>query len=233
MKRFWEIDALRGFAVLLMLVFNYYFTLRFLDVYTVNAGWEYWWLFPRIIAGMFIFLVGASLAISYGRKRNYKHFLKRGAWIFSLGMLATLATWLYIGQGFIVFGILHLIGLSIIMALIFFRFNKWNLIIGLIIFIFGFYINSLHSENYWLLWLGFIPSDFYSIDYFPILPWFGLLLIGFAVGNSLYSKSKRMFKINDFSEKMPIKQLTFLGRHSLLIYVVHQPMLIGIVMLIT
>ncbi len=227
MKRFWEIDALRGLAVILMIIFNYSFTLRFLEIYTVNAGWQYWWLFPRIIAGMFIFLVGVSLSLSYNRKRNYIHFLKRGAFIFSLGMLATLATWLYIGKGFVVFGILHLIGLSVILAPFFFRFGKLNAIISLVIFIFGFYINSLPSENYWLLWLGFVPSDFYSVDYFPLLPWFGLVLIGFGVGNRLYSKSKRMFKINDYSNNFFIKKLSFLGRHSLMIYVLHQPVLLA------
>lgn len=225
MKRFWEIDALRGLAVILMMLFNYSFALRLLGIYTLSADWLYWWLFPRMIAGMFIFLVGASLSISYNRKRNYTHFLKRGAFIFSLGMLATLATWFYIGQGFVVFGILHFIGLSIIIALPFFRFVKFNALIGLILFLFGFYLNSIIIDNQSLLWLGLVPGDFYTVDYFPLLPWFGLVLIGFAVGNRLYAKGKRSFKIFDLSKQLSF--LSFLGRHSLLIYVVHQPLLIA------
>ncbi len=225
MKRFWEIDALRGLAVILMILFNYSFALSFLGIYTINADWLYWWLFPRVIAGMFIFLVGISLSISISRKRKYNHYLKRGAFIFALGMLATLATWFYIGQGFVVFGILHLIGLSIIIAPLFFRFVKFNALIGLILFLFGFYLNSITTDYLWLSWLGLVPSDFYTVDYFPFLPWFGLVLIGFAVGNILYAKGKRSFKIFDLSKQLSF--LSFLGRHSLLIYVVHQPLFVA------
>ncbi len=226
MKRFWEIDALRGFAVLLMLVFNYSFALSFLGIYKLSADWLYWWLFPRMIAGMFIFLVGISLSISISRKRKYNHYLKRGIFIFLLGMLATAATWLYLGSGFVVFGILHLIGLSIIIAPIFFKFNKWNFFIGLILLFFGFYINTIKMDFSWLLWLGLVPQGFYTVDYFPLLPWFGLVLIGFAIGNNFYYNGKRNFEIKDLSKTNIIKKLAFLGRHSLLIYVLHQPLLI-------
>jgi len=231
MKRFWEIDALRGFAIILMVIFNYSFALRFLGVYTLNAGSEYWWLFPRLIAGIFIFLVGISLSIS--RRRQYRHFFKRGLWIFALGMLATAATWLYVGQGFVVFGILHLIGLSIILAPLFFRLKKFNIILGLSILLFGFYLNSLTFAQPWLLWLGLVPSGFFTIDYFPLLPWFGFVLIGLAVGNRLYPKSKRSFSFPDLSRTNIIKQLSFLGRHSLLIYVVHQPLLLVVLMILS
>ena len=231
MKRFWEIDALRGFAIILMVIFNYSFALSFLGIYTLNAGSEYWWLFPRLIAGIFIFLVGISLSIS--RRRQYRHFFKRGLWIFSLGLLATLATWLYVGQGFVVFGILHLIGLSVILAPLFFRLGRWNVAIGLILFVFGFYLNSLTFAHPWLLWLGLVPSGFFTIDYFPLLPWFGFVLIGLAVGNRLYPKAKRSFSFPDLSRTNIIKQLSFLGRHSLLIYVVHQPLLIAAIMILS
>lgn len=229
MERFWEIDALRGFAVILMVIFNYSFALSFLGIYTLNAGWEYWWLFPRIIAGIFIFLVGISLSISNNRRRQYNHFLKRGLWIFSLGLLATLATWLYIREGFVVFGILHLIGLSIIITPFFFRFKKYNALIGLFLFIFGFYLNSFSFDFPWLLWLGLVTESFYTVDYFPLLPWFGLLLIGFAAGSRLYSKGKRNFSMPDLPIRLSF--LSFLGRRSLLIYVIHQPLLIAVLTL--
>src|SRR3989338_3723545 len=117
MKRLWEIDFLRGFAVVLMVFFNYAFALRFLGVYSMSAGWLFWFLFPRIIAGMFIFLVGVSLTLSHSKAKGTKKteakakYIFRGAKILGYGMLATLATWLYLKQGFVVFGILHLIGI--------------------------------------------------------------------------------------------------------------------------
>jgi uncharacterized membrane protein len=83
----------------------------------------------------------------------------------------------------------------------------------------------------WLLPLGFQPQEFASFDYFPILPSFGVVLLGIALGNWLYSKGKRAF---DFSEgKNAIAKCpAFFGRHSLIIYLLHQPVIIAVLLLI-
>ncbi|MCX6818607.1 MAG: heparan-alpha-glucosaminide N-acetyltransferase domain-containing protein, partial [Candidatus Aenigmarchaeota archaeon] len=65
--------------------------------------------------------------------------------------------------------------------------------------------------------------------YFPILPWFGVILIGIFFGNKLYPNAKRSFNIIDLSKFRIIKLLSFLGRHSLFIYLLHQPVIIIIV----
>ncbi|NIM47536.1 MAG: DUF1624 domain-containing protein, partial [Candidatus Aenigmarchaeota archaeon] len=78
----------------------------------------------------------------------------------------------------------------------------------------------------WLLWLGFTPKNYYTFDYFPILPWFGITLLGIYFGNLLYKNGKRRFKIKDVSNVSIVKFLTFLGRKSLIIYLVHQPLLV-------
>jgi uncharacterized membrane protein len=68
------------------------------------------------------------------------------------------------------------------------------------------------------------------VDYYPVLPWFGLALLGIFTGYSLYPQGVRRFSLPDGSAFPPFQALRFLGRHSLLIYVIHQPILIGLLM---
>lgn len=230
MKRLWEVDLLRGIAIILMIIFNYSFALSYLNIYTVNGGTFYWYIFPRIIAGMFISISGLSLTLSYSQTKNkiesHKKIFMRGLKIFDFGILITVITFLTFPGAFIIFGILHLIGFSIIFGQFFLKFKKMNLLLGLIIILLGFYLQNFRFDFPWLLWLGFIPRNFYTFDYFPILPWFGVSLLGIFFGNVLYKKGKRNFKIRDFSNSVAVKFLSFLGRNSLTIYLLHQPLLI-------
>jgi uncharacterized membrane protein len=76
------------------------------------------------------------------------------------------------------------------------------------------------------MWLGFVPQQLYSVDYYPLLPWFGVVLIGVCAGNTLYPNHRRRFALPDLSRVIPLRALAFMGRHSLLIYLVHQPLII-------
>jgi len=232
LKRFWEIDILRGIAVILMVIFNYSFALSYLKIYTFNGGWLYWFLFPRLVATMFICIAGLSLTLLYNQTKSYKRIFSRGLKIFCLGILITVITFLTFPQAFIVFGILHLIGLSIILGSPFLKFRKLNLFLGLSIIALGIYLQSFRFDFSWLLWLGFIPNNFYTFDYFPILPWFGVTLLGIFFGNFFYNYGKRQFKIRERSDSIIVKKLSFLGRHSLIIYLIHQPILILILLLL-
>ena len=234
MNRLWEVDILRGIAIILMIIFNYSFALSFLNIYTINSGSFYWYVFPSIIAGMFISISGLSLTLSYNqiksKKEVHKRFFLRGLKIFSLGMLITIVTFLTFPEAFIIFGILHLIGFSIIFGQFFVKFKRLNLLLGILLILLGFYLQNFRFDFPWLLWLGFIPKDYLTFDYFPILPWFGVSLLGIFFGNILYNKGKRNFKIRDFSDTLVVKILSFLGRNSLTIYLLHQPILILILL---
>ena len=80
----------------------------------------------------------------------------------------------------------------------------------------------------WLVWLGITPPIYAAVDYFPLFPWFGLVLIGVGVGNTVYQPNGRIFSLPDLSGWFPLNLLQLLGQWSLPIYVVHQPLLIGI-----
>ncbi len=221
-KRFWEIDALRGIAIVLMIIFHAAFDLSYFGVYRLDLGWLFWFVFPRAIASAFIILTGVSATLSYNRSGDFeKKYVSRGVRIFSFGVLITMMTALFLPKGTILFGILHFIGVSTILSVFFVRMRQKTLIAGTSVILIGAYLQALSFDFPWLLWLGLMPDKFYTFDYFPLFPWFGFTLIGIYIGNSFYPKAKRNFKIPDFSGKTRL--LGFLGRNSLLIYLAHQP----------
>lgn len=233
-NRFWEIDFLRGIAIIMMIIFHTIFDLNYFGAHNFDVYSGFWWAFVRITATIFIFLVGVSLTLSYSRAIKNKKgkdlllkYLYRGTKIFSWGLIITLITWVFFRQEFIIFGILHFIGLAIILAYFFLRFRLLNLFLGVAFIIIGIYLANLTVDFPWLIWLGFMPQNFYTFDYFPILPWFGLVLIGLFFGNLFYPEGKRRIKIREI--KNPVTDLfCFLGRHSLFIYLIHQPILIAL-----
>ncbi len=144
-----------------------------------------------------------------------KKFLTRGAGIFALGLLVTLATWLYLHEGFILFGILHLIGVSVMLSPLFFRFGKYNIILGLLCIAGGFFIGTIQGPV-WLLPLGIYPASFTSVDYTPLIPWFGAVLLGVGVGEFLYTGGVRRFTAPHLSDRIagaPCVSRTALASH--------------------
>ncbi len=238
-RRFWEIDSLRGIAIVMMIIFHSFFNLYYLADHDIDINDGLLFLLARSTACIFILLVGVSLTLSHSKAlmqdltRNEITFkyIKRGLKTFLFGLMISIVTWIFIPEGFIVFGILHFIGLSIPLAYLFLRFKKVNLIAGSVLIILGFIIKSYRLESLWLLWLGLKPTGFYSVDYFPLLPWFGVVLFGIFVGKFLYPNGERNFDVPEFHERSMIRFTSFLGRHSLVMYLVHQPVIISMMFL--
>ncbi len=234
--RFWEIDFLRGFAIILMIFFHIIYDLNFFSITNFRIYSGIILYIARLSASIFVILAGISLSISYSKSKNWLKtndiilkFIKRGLKILFLGVIISVITWFYIPRGFVVFGILHFIGTSIILSLIFIRYRVINIIFGLFFIIVGFYLKSLTFDFNILIPLGFIPNNFWTIDYFPLFPWFGIFLIGISIGNIIYPDFKRKYEIKDLSKNLLVKSFCFLGRNSLLIYFLHQPIIIGII----
>ena len=237
--RFWEIDFLRGVAIIAMIVFHIFYDLNYFNIYNINLQSALILLVMYSIGAIFLSLVGVSLFLSYSRLRDnvsekqlQLKFVVRGLKIFGLGLVITLVTRIYLHDGFVIFGVLHCIGLSIILTYPFLQFKIKNLIIGILLVSVGIYLKTLTFDFGWLLWLGVRPSQFYTVDYFPILPWFGVVLIGVFIGSSLYPDYKRRFDLKDVSRFRFIRFFCFLGRHSLIIYCLHQPIIIAVLQML-
>jgi len=230
-SRYHEIDMARGIAVLMMVLFHTLFDLNYFQIFIIQVYAGFWRYFAFATASLFLLIVGISLTISRSRavskipgNQLTLKFVSRGAGIFLLGLLVTAGTWLYIREGFIVFGILHLIGVSIMISPLFFRFKKFNLVLGFLFITIGSFLANVNGPV-WLLPLGIHPAAFWSVDYEPIFPWYGIVLFGMGVGEYLYPEGKRNFAL----PRIPVffeQPFAFLGRHSLIIYLVHQPLII-------
>lgn len=238
-KRFWEIDTLRGVAIVMMIIFHALATTAFFGSFGLSTYKGFWLYFARATAITFIFLVGISMNISFTNAKKKLNpaalafkYIKRGLQIFGLGMIITLATLVFLREGFVIFGILHFIGLSVILAYPFLRLKYINLAAGILAIALGLYLKGFTFGFRWLLWFGFIPKGLYTVDYFPILPWFGIILIGLFVSKIAYRESNRKFSIPDIGNFTPIRALSFLGRHSLFIYMVHVPLLMALLYLL-
>ncbi|MBI4176532.1 MAG: DUF1624 domain-containing protein [Candidatus Aenigmarchaeota archaeon] len=232
-KRLWEIDAARGIAIIMMVISNLALDLAYFRDWGIDIYSGFWLYFARATAASFIFIAGVSLALSYSRLRRkaYKKYLFRGLRIFSLGLAITAVTFILFPQNIIWFGILHLIGFSIVISYPFLgRKAVTAFALGIAIIIMGLYLGTMTIDSHLLLWLGLKPGGFSSFDHEPVFPWYGLFLLGISLGSVLYSGGKRSFSLGDFSGNVIVKPLAFLGRHSLFIYLAHQPVIVGLIL---
>ncbi|MCQ8893829.1 MAG: DUF1624 domain-containing protein [Methanolinea sp.] len=235
--RFWEVDFIRGIAVIMMICFHLVFDLAYLDIFDAGVYSGPWRFVAICTVSLFLFIAGISLSISSARAKGTLHgsayvlkFVKRGAGIFALGLLITLATFLLVPDAPVIFGILHLIGISIIIAPLFLPYRWANLVGGFLLVTAGA-VMPVTGGTMYLLWLGFPPDGFSSIDYTPVIPWLGVLLIGVFAGKTLYPGGRRRFEIPDVS--LPLRGgISLLGRHSLAIYLVHQPVILLLIFII-
>jgi uncharacterized membrane protein len=238
-RRFWEVDTVRGIAVVLMICYHFVFDLYYFGAYSGNMYSVPWQITARSIGSTFIVLMGLSLTLRYHRlehklerKQMFPKYLLRGAKLIAWGMVITVVTYFVIGRGFVVFGILHLLGVSTILAFPFLR-SRWaSLVTGIVVIGLGFYLNGLRSLFPWFLWIGVKQFGRMMFDWYPVFPWFGVALLGVFVGLTLYPRGSPRFALPDLSHSVPIRALTFLGRHSLPIYLIHQPILLGLLILV-
>jgi uncharacterized membrane protein len=190
-----------------------------------------WWLFARATATLFLLLVGVSFAVSWHRamsssagaqKARWKY-LRRGMMIFLCGMLVSIVTYLFDPSTYVRFGILHCIGVSIALLPLFTKLREWSAFAG-IAMIAGGWVQARTASTFLLLPLGITPIGFMSVDYFPLLPWFGVVLIGYAIGHVVYVC--RNFR-SALSYKTPLcRWFTLPSRYALPIYLLHQPVLL-------
>jgi uncharacterized membrane protein len=229
-RRFWEIDLVRTAAIIIMIVFDVLYVLNYLGIQNTGLPGPYkglWWWISEVNASVFIFLAGVSLTISHARGKAITGFMLRGLKIFGWGMVITLLTWLIAPDEYVRFGILHFFGIAFILAPFFLRFRYINLIMGIAVMAIGIYLleQGIFVDSPRLLWL--MPYSFSTMDYWPLLPYFGLFLMGMFGGKMLYPQGNRRFHIPEFSNTVT-SALTLPGRHPLVIYIAHWPILIGI-----
>jgi uncharacterized membrane protein len=225
MKRLPEVDALRGLAIVLMVAYHFNFDLHWLNLADVDPFGPFWTVEGNITRYLFLGLVGVSIALS---NKGFSDQLKRGLKIFAWGMVVSIVTWFAVGENFVFFGILHLIGVAVPIVSLFKNRPFPAIVVALLALMFAQVFSSIEVQSIWLSPLGFNKIGSNPLDYFPIFPWIATPLVGLVIGEFLYRDREPTFLA--VINKIP--GLRFLGKNALFIYLVHQPLLIGVLSLI-
>ncbi len=236
-QRYQIIDTLRGLAIVLMFVYHFCFDLNYFHFINTNFRTNPGWInFRLVIVSLFLCLVGVSLVIATRHGINKPRYFKRLGYLVVCSLLVSLSSWFLYPKSFIYFGILHFIAVASVLGLLFTRFYWFNLFLGT-----GFIVTNLvfnHSlfNNKSMSWIGLAAHKPVTEDYVPLFPWFGVVLIGMFIGKLLFVYQNQTPFFGSLSHKitrwhstvLPIRILSLAGKHSLLIYMAHQPIFFAV-----
>lgn len=223
-NRFLELDLLRGVAATGMIVFHLFYLLNYFDVVVSEMFSGWWHVLGQFVRFSFLGLVGASMVISYSKHGILRQWRRAGI-IFVLALVVSVATLLVIPDQYVKFGILHLIALGIFVLSFVVRLPVFALVLGIAAIFLGKWLSGFTTNSLLLFILGMKSETIFSIDYFPIFPWISVICFGIFLGNLLYAGKFRMC-LEKFVFQTIFKPILFLGRNSLMIYMLHVPVII-------
>jgi uncharacterized membrane protein len=223
------VDAARGVALVAMVIYHFTWDLGFFGFIGLQAGHDpAWRIFAKLIAGSFLALVGVSLVLAARDGLRWEPFLRRLAMVAGGAAAISLATWWAMPDDFVYFGILHCIAVCSVLALPFLR-APLLLVAVVAVVCLGLpaFAASDAFDSPWLFWLGLAETVRPTNDYEPVLPWFGVVLGGVLVARLALRAGLDAAIARWRGEGPAGRGLRFAGRHSLLIYLLHQPILFG------
>ena len=224
-KRIWELDTLRGLCVLGMVLVHFVFNI--VELYGL-IPWEYpgWFVLVKEWGGL-LFLLISGICVTLG-----SHPVRRGLVVLGCGLVCTAVTVGMVTLNFadssmvIWFGVLHCLGFCMLLWPVFSRLPTWLVaVLGAVLMGLGFYfLYGVKVDTWMLVPFGLTFPAFATPDYFPLLPYLGLFLLGAVLGKTLYKNKTTLFPKVDPKNPL-IAFFGMLGRYSLWIYLLHQPIL--------
>lgn len=229
--RYQLLDVWRWSAILAMVAFHFYYDVTFVSPMGREIGsHSLRFRIGRCSAIAFLLVSGTTFAVVSRNHFSLKKYRSKGAIIASCALWISLVTRLFMPSQFIVFGILHFFAVSFFLLPFFQNFGYRNILIGPFFLWLWSILSNIFISWPRLVWLGVTYPWFTSADYYPLLPRLGVVLIGYSLGKRIISNPTAQ---SIFSFQHPLlKTLARLGKHSLLIYLIHQPVLLWIVRII-
>lgn len=223
------IDLLRGTAIALMFIYHFCFDLTYFGYTHFRFNSDPFWLnFRALIVSLFLGVVGFSLYLAHHKQWHRKAWLKRVGILILASIAVSASSYLMYPKSFIFFGILHFIALASILGILFTRLGYLNLLLGAIILLIGNHYSHPFFNQPAMQWVGLMTEGPYTEDYVPMFPWFGMVLVG--MGLAYWSQNNQQLGrlLHWQNQTRPVQILCFAGRHSLLIYLLHQPIFLGV-----
>ena len=220
-----SVDALRGVAILAMIAYHFCFDLRFYRV----VAWDFehgpFWLLARtLIAGTFLLVAGVGLVLADRAGSPPAHFWKRFGIIAGCALAVSVGSYLVFPQTFIYFGVLHCIAIASVLAWPLVRHPTLALVTGALVIAAGLLYSNAAFNDRLMSSIGFMTYKPPTEDYVPLFPWAGAMLIGIGAGHALL---RLQFRPLAPLAAVP-RWIGRAGRHSLAIYMIHQPLLLGV-----
>jgi uncharacterized membrane protein len=227
----WDmLDVARGFAIAAMIVYHFSWDLGFLGLIGTNIvaepGWQW---FARSIAGSFLVLVGIGLTFAHGAGFRPLPFLRRIAKVGGAALAITAVTYVIFPESYIFFGILHAIAVGSVLAVPFLWAPPPLTALASIACLAAPWLFTGPELDHPLLdWLGLGWFPPRTNDYVPVFPWFGLVLVGILLGKALSTRPELAGLARWRATDPLTRALAFAGRKSLPIYLLHQPIMLGL-----
>lgn len=224
------LDALRGIAIVAMIGYHFCFDLRYFGIVRSDFEHDLRWLAARtLILSSFLLIAGISVVLAQRGHASATRWLRHVGVIAGAALLVTAASWLMFPQSFIWFGVLHAIAAALLLARPLAARPVAAAIVGAVVIVTGLAYTNDAFDNRVLGWLGFMTQKPVTEDYVPLFPWAGVLFLGLSLGHVLVRT--RFTALHPLASAP--RALRWLGRHSLVVYLVHQPIMIGLLWLAT
>lgn len=237
-KRYETVDALRGLAMVWMTVFHFCFDLSHFGLWPQNFRADPFWTTQRtLIVSLFLFCAGLGQAIAWHQGQGWLRFGRRWAQIVGCALLVSAGSFMMFPQSYIYFGVLHGMAVMLLIARCTAGWGRWLWLGGLLAMALpalAHYVLTgiLADAAPWLNgraanWLGLVSRKPFTEDYVPVFPWLGVLWWGLAAGQWLVTQKPAWMQ---WPVPHVFSPFAALGRWSLSYYMLHQPVLIGLVM---
>lgn len=227
--RYDRLDALRGFAIVWMAAFHFCFDLNHFGWLRANFYADPLWTRQRTcIVSLFLMCAGMGQAVAYLQRQSWARFWRRWAQIAGCALLVSLGSYWMFPKSFIYFGVLHGIAVMLVLLRLAAPLGASLVPLGLLAIGLPFLVHDAAFNGRWLNWTGLITEKPITEDYVPLLPWIGVMAVGLAAGQWVLKHRPQWM-----TGALPVGlgPLATLGRWSLSFYMLHQPVLIGLLML--
>jgi uncharacterized membrane protein len=229
-RRFDRLDALRGVAIVWMALFHFAFDLN-------HFGWldprqdfyrdPFWTGQRTAIVSLFLLCVGLGQAAAFDAAQRWPRFWRRWVQVAGCAVLVSIGSALMFPRSWISFGVLHGIALMLLVARFAAPLGGWLWPLGAACLVLPRVVQHPFFDARWTNWVGLVTHKPITEDYVPLLPWLGIVVWGLAAGRWLLRERRGVLA---GPVPMPARPLALLGRWSLSFYMLHQPVLIGVLL---
>jgi uncharacterized membrane protein len=224
-----RLDTLRAVAIVWMAVFHFCFDLAYFRLTRQNFYADPFWTVQRTcIVSLFLFCAGMGQAVAHEQRLPWRRFWRRWVQVAGCALLVSIGSWFMFRDRFIWFGVLHAIAAMVIVARLTAGWGSWLWLAGAVAIALDRLVHHPFFDTRATGWIGLMTHKPATEDYVPLLPWMGVVWWGVAAGRWVLRR-RRHWVAGPVTPAL--RPLAVLGRWSLTFYMLHQPVLIGLVWL--